>query len=175
VLRDTAYGLTEEQIADCGAMSRLLRAITGQYVGGRTVVLTNVPDGVPVFADTHADGARRWLNVHLLNATQSAPKPRMKIPLSYEVPRNNVAFSDASIRLVLPQGTQVAEVKLLTPDEDASTQFDWSAADGAVVIKPRDLVRYSVFSVVRFSYSFPFVLNRKASRRTEGKNKTVWC
>jgi hypothetical protein len=67
---------------------------------------------------------------------------------STEVPTDKVGFSDASIRLVLPQGTRVAEVKLLTPDKDASTEFDWSAADGAVVIKPRDLVRYSVFSVV---------------------------
>ncbi len=107
-----------------------------------------MPDGAALFADTHADGARRWLNVHLLNATQSAPRPGMKVPLSYEVPRDKVTLADASIHLALPQDAQVAEVRLLTPDKDASKEFDWSAAEGQITLKPRDLVRYSVFSVL---------------------------
>jgi hypothetical protein len=147
VPRDNAYSLTQAEMNDRAAMSRLLKAIVGEYVGAPRMV-TNVPDGVAVFADTHADGARRWLNVHLLNATQSALRPGMKVPLSYEVPWDKVALADASVRLALPQGAQVAEVRLMTPDKDASKEFDWSIAEGAVVLKPRDLVRYSIFSVV---------------------------
>jgi hypothetical protein len=148
VEREEAYSATSADLANTAAMWKLIKALTGDYVGAARMHLTNLPEGVAVFLTAHSDGARRWLNVHLINATKSAPKPGMLLPMSYEIPADKVAFTGASIRLALPPGAQVAEVRMLTLDKDASKEFDWSVAGGGVVLNPRDLVRYSIFCIV---------------------------
>jgi hypothetical protein len=146
-IKGRPYRETEQTLAARQTMILFMRALVDGYAGACRLQIHNWPDDVAVFVNTHEDGARRWLNLHMIHAVNSALKPGMVHPSFYDVPTEHRTFDDASASLRLPRGAKTVGVKVLTLDKDVSAHAPWREDEGVITLKPRDVRRYSIFAI----------------------------